>query len=72
MITLRFVNRPSSLGRTFRFKTLAGAVRKARKLVGSHPLLDPDGYAVQRLTGNCLFFQGANYIDLFGQEPPRR
>jgi len=65
-ITLRYVDSPNASGRTFKFKTLVGARTKARKLVGSFPKQDPDGYAVSRLTGNCLFFQGVTFKELFG------
>jgi len=64
-IILRFVNDPSKLGRKFEYKTLAGARKKAQSLVGKHPRLDPDGYAVHRVTGDCLFCQGATFDELF-------
>lgn len=70
MITLRYVTSPTSTGKAFKFKTLAGARTKARNLVGSYPKLDPDGYAVQRTTGNCLFFQGVTFDELFPRVCP--
>lgn len=63
-ITFSFVNKPGALGRRFFYKTLAGARRKAHKLVGTKPRLDPDGYAVAR-NGDCLFFSGASFSDLW-------
>jgi hypothetical protein len=69
MITFRFVDdaaRP--FGRQFQYKTLAGAQAKAHRLVGGNPRLDPDGYAVHPRTGDCLFFQGVTFEQLF----PRR
>lgn len=68
MITLTYVTSPTSTGRTFKFKTLTGARNKARTLVGSYPKIDPDGYAVQRTTGNCLFFQGTTFEELFPKD----
>jgi hypothetical protein len=65
MITLLYVNSSSAPGRRFKYKTLAGARTKAHNLVGSNPKRDPDGYAVQRTTGNCLFFQGVSFVELF-------
>lgn len=64
-IVLRFITTPTSSGRRFEYKTLAGAKRAAHRLVGSKPKRDPDGYAVHRRSGNCLFFLGATFEQLF-------
>lgn len=68
MITFRYVTDPAHMGKRFIFKTLEGAKAKAHKLVGTLPKLDPDGYAVNRTTGNCLFFFGTTFSELFPKE----
>ena len=65
MITLTFVTGPHSRDKTYRYKTLGGAMKKAHSLVGRNPRLDPDGYAVSRSSGKCLFFQGSTFEELF-------
>jgi hypothetical protein len=66
MITLRFIDdHTKTFGRTFRYRTIAGARTKAHQLVGLNPKRDPDGYVSHRTTGNCLFFQGCTYEELF-------
>jgi hypothetical protein len=72
MITLRFVNDPSKPDRVFKYKTLAGARVRAHNLVTWHPRLDPDGYAVHPRSGDCLFFQGVTFDELFPPPPPSR
>lgn len=73
MIELRFIDDPKkTFGRTFRYRTLAGARAKAPNLVGLDPRRDPDGYYVNHSNGNCLFVQGATYEDLFLSETQRR
>ncbi len=63
-ITLRWVGTSNST-RTFKYKTLASAQKKAHALVGTQPKLDPDGYLVNPTTGGCLFFQGVELKELF-------
>ncbi len=63
VIQLRYVS--NAPDRTFRYKTLAGARARAHNLVGSNPKRDPDGYAVNRRTGDCLFFQNVTFEVLF-------
>ncbi len=70
MIILRYVTAPGFRERIFRYKTLKGAQMKALTLVGHNPKLDPDGYAVERTTGNCLFFQGTSFGALFPGAKP--
>jgi len=65
MITLNYVTSANSKGRTFKYKTLDAAQKRAFTLVGPHPKRDPDGYAVAKLSGNCLFFWGVTFEDLF-------
>ena len=65
MITFNYVTSANSKGRTFKYKTLGAAQKRASTLVGPHPKRDPDGYAVGRVSGNCLFFKGVTFEDLF-------
>lgn len=65
MIRLTYVNSPASRGRKAQYDSLEKARKAAHKLVGPHPKRDPDGYAVDRVTGNCLFFQGVTFEVLF-------
>lgn len=52
------------------YKTLSGARNKAHKMVGANPKRDPDGYAVNRKNGVCLFVvSGCKYSDLFDNWP---
>lgn len=64
MITFTYVT-SAHKGQIFKYKTLAAAQKKAEALVGPHPKRDPDGYAVARLSGNCLFFRGCAFENLF-------
>ncbi len=65
-IKFRYVTDAYQPSRVFKYKTLNGARRKARKLVGYEPKRDPDGYAVDRKTGNCLFIlEGTTFEELF-------
>lgn len=70
-IVFRFVDSPAGSGRCSTYKTLAGAQRAAQRLVGSKPKRDHDGYAVHRVTGNCLFFQGVTFEQLFPAADPQ-
>lgn len=62
-ITLRYVCDTGE--RTYKYKSVDWAIRRARRLVGSTPKIDPDGYAVHRGNGNCLFFIGVTKEQLF-------
>lgn len=63
MILLKFIT--GTRERTLKYKTLEGAMRRARTLMGSHPRKDPDGYAVNR-KGECLFIiEGATFEEVF-------
>jgi hypothetical protein len=64
VIRLCFVKSLTTRASNFSFATVTGARRKAQKLVGSRPKVDPDGYLVDR-DGNCLFFSGCKLEDLF-------
>lgn len=65
-ITLTLIEHSvSDRGRKFKYKTLKGAQKKAHDLVGRFPKHDPDGYAVSRLSGHCLFFLGTTFEELF-------
>ncbi len=70
-IQLRYVDSPIRMGRTFKFKTLAGARTKAHNLVTSRPKRDHDDYAVHPQTGNCLFYQGVAFEELFPSTEPQ-
>lgn len=70
-IQLRWVSSPSSQGRTFKYKTLAGARAKAHNLVTSRPKRDHDDYAVNPQTGGCLFYQGVTFEALFPTQNPQ-
>lgn len=71
LIQLRWVSSPSSLGRTFKYKSLRAAQTKAHKLVTAHPKRDHDDYAVHPQTGNCLFYQGTTFEALFPAAEPQ-
>jgi hypothetical protein len=65
-ITLTYVSTPGGAGKKFHYKTLGGARKKASRLVGGFPKFDPDGYAVSRARGDCLFVTGdATLEDIF-------
>jgi hypothetical protein len=64
-ITFCYVTDPGKPDKRSQYKTLKAAQAKAQKLVGESPKLDPDGYAVDRKTGNCLFFNGVTFEELF-------
>jgi len=51
--------------RTFKYKTLQRARGRAVSLVTNRPKLDPDGYAVHPVKGDCLFFNGVTAQELF-------
>lgn len=55
--------------RRIRYKTLGGARRGAHRIVGPNPRFDPDGYAVSRHSGICLFVLGAGMYELFDNAP---
>lgn len=73
-ITLRFVtsSRPGSTGpsstRTFNYRTMEGAQKRARALMGDRPRFDPDGYAVNK-KGDCLFIIGVEDPKLLFKVP---
>lgn len=69
-ITFHYVTSAAGRGRNSSFKTLVAAKKRAHALVGPHPKRDPDGYAVHRVTGNCLFFQGTTFEELFPSSAP--
>jgi hypothetical protein len=71
VITLCYVTSPTRGGVTFKFKTLKGAQSKAHQLLGVNPKRDPDGYAVSRTTGNCIFIrEGCTFEELFPEHQP--
>lgn len=70
MIRFRHVHRKGE--RTLRPKNMEEAQRWARRLMGRHPKMDPDGYVVNRQTGDCLFLlEGASFEELFPAEDPK-
>lgn len=50
--------------KTKRYQTIAKAREMARRWLGENPKIDPDGYAVNRTNGDCLFVQGAELEDV--------
>ncbi len=55
-------------GRMSMLHSVEAARKRAHALVGAHPKKDPDGYAVSRRTGDCLFFSGTSFEELFPSE----
>ncbi len=69
-ILLTYVTSSAKSGRRFPFVTLETARRKAHALLSPNPRRDPDGYAVNRQNGHCLWFHGCTFEQLFPAATP--